>query len=103
MINAAKIKSTEFSDEKHRFLGAGSVNIGVADLICSTVVQEGLTLKAAPSQVYLFASMAAGGHPQKPRRLCLSTSLRRRSSSDHPSSLDFNHSDVRSIFMPRQR
>jgi malate dehydrogenase (oxaloacetate-decarboxylating)(NADP+) len=54
MINAAKIKGTKLSDEKYLFLGAGSAGIGLADLICSAMVQEGLTLKEAQARVYLF-------------------------------------------------
>ena len=42
MINAAKIKGTKLSDEKYLFLGAGSAGIGLADLICPAMVQEGL-------------------------------------------------------------
>ena len=54
MVNAAKIKDTKLSDEKYLFLGAGSAGIGLADLICSALVQEGLTLKQAQSRVYMF-------------------------------------------------
>ena len=54
MINAAKIKGTKLSDEKYLFLGAGSAGIGLADLLCSAMVEEGLTLKQAQSKVYLF-------------------------------------------------
>ena len=54
MINAAKIKGTKLSDEKYLFLGAGSAGIGLANLLCSAMVQEGLTLKQAQSQVYMF-------------------------------------------------
>jgi len=54
MINAAKIKGTKLSDEKYLFLGAGSAGIGVANLLCSAMVQEGLTLKQAQSRVYMF-------------------------------------------------
>jgi malate dehydrogenase (oxaloacetate-decarboxylating)(NADP+) len=54
MINAARIKGTKLSDEKYLFLGAGSAGIGLADLICSAMVQEGLTLKEAQSRIYLF-------------------------------------------------
>jgi malate dehydrogenase (oxaloacetate-decarboxylating)(NADP+) len=54
MINAAKIKGTKLSDEKYLFLGAGSAGIGLADLICSAMVQEGLTLKEAQARVSLF-------------------------------------------------
>jgi malate dehydrogenase (oxaloacetate-decarboxylating)(NADP+) len=54
MINAAKIKGTKLSDEKYLFLGAGSAGIGLADLICSAMVQEGLTQKDAQARVYMF-------------------------------------------------
>jgi malate dehydrogenase (oxaloacetate-decarboxylating)(NADP+) len=54
MINAAKIKGTKLSDEKYLFLGAGSAGIGLADLICSAMVQEGLTRKEAQARVYMF-------------------------------------------------
>jgi malate dehydrogenase (oxaloacetate-decarboxylating)(NADP+) len=54
MINATKIKGTKLSDEKYLFLGAGSAGIGLADLICSAMVQEGLPLKEAQSRIYLF-------------------------------------------------
>src|ERR1700757_3358062 len=54
MINAAKIKGTKLSDEKYLFLGAGSAGIGLANLLCSAMVQEGLTLKQAQDRVYMF-------------------------------------------------
>ena len=54
MINAAKIKGKKLSDEKYLFLGAGSAGIGLANLLCSALVQEGLTLQQAQSRVYMF-------------------------------------------------
>jgi malate dehydrogenase (oxaloacetate-decarboxylating)(NADP+) len=54
MINAAKIKGKKLSDEKYLFLGAGSAGIGLADLLCSAMTQEDLTLKQAQSRVYMF-------------------------------------------------
>ena len=54
MINAAKIKGKKLSDEKYLFLGAGSAGIGLADLLCTAMVEEGLTLKQAQSKVYMF-------------------------------------------------
>jgi len=54
MINAAKIKGNKLSDEKYLFLGAGSAGIGLADLLCTAMVQEGLALKQAHSRVYMF-------------------------------------------------
>ena len=54
MINAARIKGTKLSDEKYLFLGAGSAGIGLANLLCSAMAEEGLTLKQAQARVYMF-------------------------------------------------
>jgi malate dehydrogenase (oxaloacetate-decarboxylating)(NADP+) len=54
MINAAKIKGTKLKDEKYLFLGAGSAGIGLANLLCSALVAQGLTLKEAQSRVNMF-------------------------------------------------
>jgi malate dehydrogenase (oxaloacetate-decarboxylating)(NADP+) len=54
MINAARIKGTKLRDEKYLFLGAGSAGIGLANLFCSAMVDEGLTLEQAQSRVYMF-------------------------------------------------
>src|SRR5215469_9975590 len=54
MINAAKIKGNKLSDEKYLFLGAGSAGIGLADLLCSAMTHEGLTLEQAQSHVHMF-------------------------------------------------
>ena len=54
MINAAKLKSTKLKDEKYLFLGAGSAAIGLAGLLCSALVAQGVTLKEAQSRVYMF-------------------------------------------------
>jgi malate dehydrogenase (oxaloacetate-decarboxylating)(NADP+) len=54
MINAMKLKGTKLRDEKYLFLGAGSAGIGLANLLCSALVQQGMTLKEAQSRVYMF-------------------------------------------------
>jgi malate dehydrogenase (oxaloacetate-decarboxylating)(NADP+) len=54
MINAVKLKGTKLRDEKYLFLGAGSAGIGLADLLCSALVAEGMELKAAQARVYMF-------------------------------------------------
>src|ERR1700731_3286531 len=54
MINAAKIKGKNLSNEKYLFLGAGSAGIGLADLLCSAMVGQGMALKEAQSQVHMF-------------------------------------------------
>jgi malate dehydrogenase (oxaloacetate-decarboxylating)(NADP+) len=54
MINATKLKGTKLKDEKYLFLGAGSAGIGLADLLCSALVAQGMRLKDAQSRVYMF-------------------------------------------------
>jgi len=54
MINAAKLKGSRLHDEKYLFLGAGSAGIGLADLLCSAMVEEGLNLEQAQSRIYMF-------------------------------------------------
>jgi malate dehydrogenase (oxaloacetate-decarboxylating)(NADP+) len=54
MINATKLKVTKLKDEKYLFLGAGSAGIGLAGLLCSALVAQGMTLKDAQSRVYMF-------------------------------------------------
>jgi malate dehydrogenase (oxaloacetate-decarboxylating)(NADP+) len=54
MINATKIKGTKLKDEKYLFLGAGSAGIGLADLLCSALVAQGLPLRDAQSRVFMF-------------------------------------------------
>jgi malate dehydrogenase (oxaloacetate-decarboxylating)(NADP+) len=54
MINAAKLKGSKLKDERYLFLGAGSAAIGLADLICSAMLQEGMPLKDAQARVYMF-------------------------------------------------
>src|SRR5882757_3305602 len=54
MINAAKLKGTKLKDEKYLFLGAGSAGIGLANLLCSALVAQGMTLKDAQSRVHMF-------------------------------------------------
>jgi malate dehydrogenase (oxaloacetate-decarboxylating)(NADP+) len=54
MINACKLKGTKLKDEKYLFLGAGSAGIGLADLLCSALVDQGITLQEAQSRVHMF-------------------------------------------------
>src|SRR3982074_2239996 len=54
MINAVRLKGTKLKDERYLFLGAGSAGIGLADLLCSALVAQGMTLKDAQSRVYMF-------------------------------------------------
>ncbi|MBM4124931.1 MAG: NAD-dependent malic enzyme [Nitrospira sp.] len=54
MINACKIKGSGLKDETYLFLGAGSAGIGLSNLLCSALVQEGLTLEQARSRIHMF-------------------------------------------------
>jgi len=54
MINAVKLKGTKLKDENYLFLGAGSAGIGLANLLCSALVAQGMTLKDAQSRVHMF-------------------------------------------------
>jgi len=54
MINATKLKGTKLKDERYLFLGAGSAGIGLADLLCSALVEQGMALKDAQARVHMF-------------------------------------------------
>jgi len=54
MINACKIKGTQLKDESYLFLGAGSAGIGLSNLLCTALVQEGLTLTQAQQRINMF-------------------------------------------------
>jgi malate dehydrogenase (oxaloacetate-decarboxylating)(NADP+) len=54
MINAAKLKGTQLKDERYLFLGAGSAGIGLANLLCSALVGQGIALEDARSRVHMF-------------------------------------------------
>src|SRR4051794_2643008 len=54
MINAVKLKGTQLRDEKYLFLGAGSAGVGLANLLCSALMDQGMTLQDARSRVHMF-------------------------------------------------
>ena len=54
MINATKMKGTQLKDEKYLFLGAGSAGIGLANLLCSALVQQAMSLQDAQARVQMF-------------------------------------------------
>jgi len=54
MINACKLKGSKLKDESYLFLGAGSAGIGLSNLLCSALVEEGLTLQEAQAKVHMF-------------------------------------------------
>lgn len=54
IINALKIKKEKLKDQRILFLGAGSAGIGIANLLASVMVEEGLSLKDAQARISLF-------------------------------------------------
>jgi len=54
MINVCKIKGGKLKDESYLFLGAGSAGIGLGNLLCSALVEEGLTLEQAQARIHMF-------------------------------------------------
>lgn len=54
MINACKIKGTKLKDESYLFLGAGSAGIGLSDLLCTALVEQGLTREQARARIHMF-------------------------------------------------
>lgn len=53
-INAMKVKKQNLKDQRILLLGAGSAGIGIANLLVTVMVQEGLSLKEAQSHISLF-------------------------------------------------
>ena len=54
MINATRLKGTKLQDENYLFLGAGSAGIGLADLLCTALVEQGMELEDARARVHMF-------------------------------------------------
>jgi malate dehydrogenase (oxaloacetate-decarboxylating)(NADP+) len=82
LLNAIRIKGTKLAQERVLFLGAGSAGIGIADLIVSAMMKEGLAQKDArarishfdvkgliePSRTDLVDFQLPYAHPHKPTR-----------------------------------
>jgi malate dehydrogenase (oxaloacetate-decarboxylating)(NADP+) len=54
LIAALKVTGGKLKDQRILFLGAGSAAIGLAGLIASAMVQEGLSLKDAQARISMF-------------------------------------------------
>jgi malate dehydrogenase (oxaloacetate-decarboxylating)(NADP+) len=54
LIAALRVTGGKMRDQRILFLGAGSAAIGLAALIASAMVQEGLSLKEAESRISMF-------------------------------------------------
>jgi malate dehydrogenase (oxaloacetate-decarboxylating)(NADP+) len=54
LMNAVRAKKSRLADERILFLGAGSAGIGIADLIVTAMVKEGLAEEQARARISLF-------------------------------------------------
>jgi malate dehydrogenase (oxaloacetate-decarboxylating)(NADP+) len=89
LINALKITGGQLKDQRILFLGSGSAAIGLADLIVSALVQQGVAEDVARRQIRLFDTqglVVAG-------RSGLQES-KRRYAHHLPPSKPFNHLDL---------
>jgi hypothetical protein len=81
MINATNLKGIKLKDEKYLFFGAGSAGTGLANLLCSALVAQGLTLKEAQSRVYMFD---INGLLDRPAKILLISRRRTHTSTRQP-------------------
>ncbi len=65
LINALKITGGELKEQRVLFLGAGSAAIGLADLIVSAMVREGVAPEAARQRIRMFDTqgLVVAGRP----------------------------------------
>src|SRR5262249_32819298 len=65
LINALKITGGQLKDQRILFLGAGSAAIGLANLIVSALVQQGVAPEAARGQIRMFDTqgLVVAGRP----------------------------------------
>jgi malate dehydrogenase (oxaloacetate-decarboxylating)(NADP+) len=65
LINALKITGGQLKGQRILFLGSGSAAIGLADLIVSALVQQGVSQEAARQQIRLFDTkgLVVAGRP----------------------------------------
>jgi malate dehydrogenase (oxaloacetate-decarboxylating)(NADP+) len=65
LINALKITGRQLKDQRILFLGAGSAAIGLADLIVSALVQQGVSQEAGRQKIRMFDTkgLVVAGRP----------------------------------------
>ena len=65
LINALKITGGQLKDQRILFVGAGSAGIGLANLIVSALVDQGVSIEAARQHIRLFDSkgLVVAGRP----------------------------------------
>jgi malate dehydrogenase (oxaloacetate-decarboxylating)(NADP+) len=91
LINALKITGSELKEQRVLFLGAGSAAIGLADLIVSALVRQGVAADAARQQIRMFDTqgLVVAGRPElASHKLPYAHKL--------PPSKPFNHLDLAS-------
>jgi malate dehydrogenase (oxaloacetate-decarboxylating)(NADP+) len=89
LISALKVTGSQLKDQRILFLGSGSAAIGLADLIVSALVQQGVSQDAARQQIRLFDTkgLVVAGRPGLPES-------KRRYAHKLPPSNPFNHLDL---------
>jgi malate dehydrogenase (oxaloacetate-decarboxylating)(NADP+) len=89
LINALKITGGQLKDQRILFLGSGSAAIGLADLIVSALIQQGVAEDVARRQIRLFDTqgLVVAGRPGLPES-------KRRYAHNLPASKPFNHLDL---------
>jgi malate dehydrogenase (oxaloacetate-decarboxylating)(NADP+) len=89
LINALKITGGQLKDQRILFLGSGSAAIGLADLIVSALVQQGVSQDAARQQIRLFDTkgLVVAGRPGLPE-------FKRRYAHNLRPSKPFDHLDL---------
>jgi malate dehydrogenase (oxaloacetate-decarboxylating)(NADP+) len=93
LINALKITGSQLKDQRILFLGAGSAATGLAGLIVSALVQQGVSQEVARQQIRLFDSqglVVAGRPGLAANKLPYAYKL--------PPSKPFNHLDLASEY-----
>jgi malate dehydrogenase (oxaloacetate-decarboxylating)(NADP+) len=93
LINALKITGGELKDQRILFLGAGSAAAGLAGLIVSALVQQGVTEERARQQICLFDTqgLVVAGRPGL-------AAHKRPYAHKLPPSKPFNHLDLASEY-----
>ncbi|KAF9791844.1 hypothetical protein SFRURICE_020243 [Spodoptera frugiperda] len=54
MVACNRITNQKLKDNTYLFFGAGSTGVGIANLLCDAMMEEGLTSEAARNRCYLF-------------------------------------------------
>ncbi len=71
LLNALKVTGGKLKDQRFLFVGAGSAGTGIANLIASAMVQEGVSLNDARQRIWMFDNkgLVAAGRSDLPEHL----------------------------------